>query len=110
MVTDTAPKRVHSASICGGFRYFLGICSVALAMVSIVVGFESSIATARSGLDSSMEIVNRTRKGDRLPLIQPQINMPRTIASDSKLADGCESLVSPLTHSEFARVAGRCES
>jgi hypothetical protein len=94
-------------SICGNFRYFFGICGVILATISIVIGFEE-IATARPGVSASIEIVNRTRKADRLPLIQ--INVPRAPSYDSKLPDGCDSLVSSLTRSHLAHVAGRCVS
>ena len=97
----------YPISICGNFRYFFGICGVILATISIVIGFEE-IATARPGVSASIEIVNRTRKADRLPLIQ--INVPRTPSYDSKLPDGCDSLVSSLTHSHLAHIAGRCVS
>ena len=109
MHTNTTPRPARRTPICGGFRYF-GVCGLALAMVSIVIGFEPSAATTRSDVDYSVQIVNRTRKGDRLPLVQPQINVPLAPASDSKLADGCDSLVSSLTHSRLALIAGRCVS
>ena len=51
-------------SICG---------ALILAGVATVIGFEG-IATARPE-DGSLQIVNRTQKGDRLPLAQ--INIPR---------------------------------
>jgi|RhiMethySRZTD1v2_1073278.scaffolds.fasta_scaffold1198992_1 hypothetical protein len=84
---------------------------VILAAISAVIGLDG-IATARPDAgSSSMEIVNRTRKGDRLP--QVQITVPRVAdhhSHDSRLPDGCEPLVSSLTHSHLARVAGRCVS
>jgi len=84
------------------------ICGVLfLAAVSTVIGSEG-IATARPDAGSSVEIVNRSRKGDRLPLVQ--INVPRAPAYDSRLPDGCDSLVSSLAHSHLARIAGRCVS
>jgi hypothetical protein len=85
-------------SICGG---------LILAAVATVIGLEG-IAIARPDVRSSVEIVNRTRKGDRLPLFQ--ITVPRAPAYDSTLPDGCDSLASALTHSHLARIATRCES
>jgi hypothetical protein len=105
----------------GSSRSFLvGGLAAALAILSIVIDLEVSVGAARSAVESSAEIVTRTRKGDRLPLPPAfyvnavtksrEINVPRAPASDSKLADGCESLVSSLAHSPLARVAGRCVS
>jgi hypothetical protein len=84
-------------SICGG---------LILAGFATVIGFEG-IATARPE-DGSLQIVNRTQKGDRLPLAQ--INIPRAPVSDASLPEGCDSLVSSLTRSDLARIAGRCVS
>lgn len=102
-----------------GAQLLLGL-GAALTVLSIIVGFEGSIATARSSSEPSSEIVNRTRKGDRLPLVPAfrlnavdksgEISVPRTPALELKLADGCEPLVSPLAHAGLARVAGRCVS
>jgi hypothetical protein len=89
--------RTHTlTSICGG---------LIVAALTTVIGFEG-IATARSDVGSSVEIVNRTRKADRLPVVQ--INVPRALAYD--VPDGCDPLVSPLTRSHLARIAGRCVS
>jgi hypothetical protein len=104
----------------GGVQFIVGGVSAALIMLSIITGLEVSTATARSGVEPSGKIVNRTQKGDRLPLVpalhlnavnQPrEIKVPSAPSYDSKLADGCESLVSPLAHSRLARIAGRCVS
>jgi hypothetical protein len=84
------------------------ICSgLILAVLTTVIGFDG-IATARPEVGSSVEIVNRTRKADRLPMVQ--INVPRAPAYDARLPDGCESLASALTRSNLARIAGRCVS
>jgi hypothetical protein len=85
------------ASICGG---------LILAGIATMIGFEG-IASARPE-DGFLEIVNRTQKGDRLPLTQ--INVPRAPVSDASLPEGCDSLVSSLTRSDLARIAGRCVS
>jgi hypothetical protein len=83
-------------------------------IVSIMIGLEVSAATLRWSLSgqSSVQIVNRTRKSDRQLAVHEvrQIKFERTPASDLKLADGCESLVSPLANAPLAKVAGRCVS
>jgi len=99
-------------------RYLISGCSVLLATVSIVIGV--SVATASSGAAPSVEIVNRGLKGNRLPLVlalhqnsvsEPlEVNVPRVPAPDGGLADGCESLASPLARSSLAQIAGRCLS
>ena len=78
------------------------------------VGIESGTRLTAHG------IVNRTLKGDRLPpapafhpnaLKRPlETNAPRESVPDSKLPDGCESLVSSLANIQLARIAGRCVS
>ena len=93
---------------------------VSLAIVAVIVGLDATVATARSRLEPSVQIVNRMQKGDRLPPLSNshlnavsqrlKINAPRTPTLDSKLADGCEPIVSFLAHSELARIAGRCVS
>jgi hypothetical protein len=84
-------------SICGG---------LILAGIATMIGFEG-IASARPE-DGSLQIVNRTQKNDRLPLAQ--IKVPRAPMSDASLPEGCDSLVSSLTRSDLARIAGRCVS
>jgi hypothetical protein len=101
-------------------RYLVSGCSVLLAIVSIVIGIEVSVATASSGAAPSVEIVNRALKGNRLPLVPalhrnpvnqpPRVNLRLMPAPDGGLADGCESLVSPLARSPLAQIAGRCLS
>jgi hypothetical protein len=101
--------RTHR-SIAGVFRYSFNVCAVVLVMISMIVSLESSVATARSGVHRSVDVMDRTRKGDRLPLVQPRIDVPRAAASGPKLPDGCDSVVSSLTRSDLARVAHHCES
>ena len=84
-------------SICGG---------LILAGLATMIGFEGN-ASARPE-DGSLRIVNRTPKGDRLP--PAQIKVPRAPVSDASLPEGCDSLVSSLTRSDLARIAGRCVS
>ena len=86
--------RAHTlVLICGG---------LILATVSI---------DAHSDVRAPMEI-DRTLKGDRLPLAEvtrPQAFEQRG-AGAYDLPDGCDALVSPLTHSQLARIPGRCVS
>jgi hypothetical protein len=83
--------------ICGG---------LILATVCTVIGL-GRIATARPDAGYSIE-VNRTSKGDRLPLVK--VIIPRAPAYEARLPDGCDPLVSALTNSHLARIAGRCVS
>jgi hypothetical protein len=99
------------------FTIFVGTLAVCL---SIAV-FKATVATARSEADL-WTIVNRARKGDRLPLNpasnlrgNPEdgpllINLPRAPVLDSKLPVGCESVVSSIAQSRLAHIAGRCLS
>jgi hypothetical protein len=96
-------------SISSRLGYF-GLCAAVLVMISMVISLESSVATARSGAHQSVELVDRTGKGDRLQLVQPRINVPRAAAARAALPDGCDAAVSSLTRSDLARIAQRCES
>jgi hypothetical protein len=107
MHIHTEPAR--SGSICGS-RYCVSVCAAVLVKLAMVISLESSMATARSGLHPSVDIVDRTRKGDRLPLTRSRIDVPRATASSATLPDGCDAAVSSLTRSDLARIAQRCES
>lgn len=92
----------------------------ALAMLAIIIGLGAPDLTARSAALPSVQTVNRTLKGDRLPLAPAfhpntvnrpfETSVPRESASNSRLPDGCEPLVSPFSSFELARIAGRCVS
>ena len=120
MLRQTSHRSDLFSSTGRALRYFISDCSVLLAIVSIVIGIEVSVATAFSGAAPSTEIVNRTQKGDRLPVIPalhqnpvnrpPEVNLLRILAPDQDLAAGCESLASPLAHFPLAQIAGRCLS
>jgi hypothetical protein len=120
MLPQTPLRSGLFSSTGRGLQYLVGGCSVLLATVSIVIGIEVSVAAASSGAAPSMEIIDRARKGDRLPVVPalhrnpvnrpPEVNLSRIPAPDQGLADGCESLASPLAHSPLAQIAGRCLS
>jgi len=115
---------VHTLIQSGSSRSTFGI------LLSLVVGLTGAIATfaiivdlgtldssARTQVDLSSGAVNRTLKGDRFPqtlAFHPNVASlpltPRKTAFDSKLPDGCESLVSQLVNFQLARIAGRCVS
>lgn len=97
------PKLPRTKSNCGSF---FSVCAAALVLTSMVISVES-MATARSGIDATVELVDRTHKGDRLP-VRTTISASRPIGSS--LPDGCDAAVSPLTRSDLARIAQRCES
>jgi hypothetical protein len=87
-------------------RTLTSICSgLILAALTTVVGFDG-IAIAHPNIGFSVDDVNRTRKADRLPTV----HVRRAPVYDAKLPDGCEPLVSALTRSNLARIAGRCLS
>jgi hypothetical protein len=120
MLSQTPLRSGLFSSTGRGLQYLVGGCSVLLATVSIVIGIEVSIAAAFSGAAPSVELVNRAQKGDRLPLVPAlhqnpvsrllEVNVPRVPAPDRGLADGCESLASPLARSPLAQIASRCLS
>lgn len=106
-----------------GGRLLAGSVAAVFVMLSIIVRLEASTAAVRPGVEASRqssEIVDRGRKGDRLVLAQAvglnaakrlcEIRLPRAPAANSKLPNGCESLVSPLAHRGLAKVPGRCVS
>ena len=120
MLPQTSFRRGLFSSSSRGLKHWISGCTVLLAIASIAVGIEVSVATAFSGAAPSVEIVNRAQKGNRLPLVPAlhqnavsrllEVNFPRIPAPDQGLADGCEPVASPLTHSPLAQIAGRCLS
>jgi len=93
-------------SINRAFPYLGRSCIVTLAVVSIITT-ELSVSTTWSAAPSaipSMEgVVNRTHKGERLPL-------PRIERADHALPVGCESVVSSFPRSSLNHIARHCLS
>jgi hypothetical protein len=118
MVTNT-PIQTGKPRCIGrrGSQYVVGVYRLILAMVYIFTGFGISVVTAWSVAAPAVQIVDRSGKSERLaPALQfhrnsvnqsLDVKFSRTPAPDRKLTDGCEA-ASSLTHSPFARVAGRC--
>jgi hypothetical protein len=108
----------HSSRVSGEYQpvtrigsNVLNACAVILSFTAILAEPEISDATARSGA-APLVVVNRTPKRDRpVPVKQSlPINDLLAPASGRELVDGCESLVSLLSHSPLAQIAGRCLS
>lgn len=108
-----------SRSTFGGSRSLVGGLIVSLTALAFIAGLEMSDLSARSAISPIGQTVNRALKGDRLPLtrathldvgMQPFVRAPRSSASDVKLPEGCEALVSSVANSELAHIAGRCVS
>ena len=114
MLTQPSARKGESQSMSAGSHYVVGACGLILAMVSIFVRLEISVATAWSGTAPAVEIVDRTGKGDRLPLApafhRNAVNQPLEIDVLPTLIYGCEPLASSLTKSPLAQIAGRCLS
>ena len=97
--------------------YLVGFCGVAFAVMSFVIGLEVSATTAAPSVERAAPMVNRTYKGDRLPLIPAKsrnaVNGPfekAPPAPKARLLDGCEPVVSAIGQSPLAQIAGRCVS
>ena len=81
-------------------------CIVTLAAVSIIttgLSVSTTWSAAPSPIPSMEELVNRTHKGDRLPL-------PRIERADHELPVGCKSVVSSVLRSPLTHIARRCLS
>jgi hypothetical protein len=102
--------------------YLVGCCGAVFAVASFLIGLEvsSTTTTAAPSVDQAVSSVNRTLKGDRLPLLpgtsrnavnQPfQIKAPQAPASLPELLDGCEPVISSIGQTPLAKIAGRCVS
>ena len=83
--------------------------AVALVLDAVVLpaGFSLAVTAKRSmDTDLSGQVVNRTRKGDRLQV--PLAN--RSISPPSTILVGCEPAFSSLSTGAHANFAGRCLS
>ena len=101
-------------------RYFIGCSGAILAIACFLVGLEVSATTAAPSNEKTTPVINRTLKGDRLPLVSSsnrnavkgphEIKIQPAPAAKPKLLDGCEPVVSAIGQSPLAQVAGRCVS
>jgi hypothetical protein len=99
--------------------FVVGCCGAAFAIAAFVVGLEVSATTAAPSVERAGPVMNRTLKGDRLPLSAGKsrnaVNGPHQIikappAAKPELLDGCEPVVSAIGQSPLARIPGRCVS
>jgi hypothetical protein len=99
-------------SINRGFPYLGRGCIVFLAVVAITMSelYVSTTSSASSEV-SSVNIVDRTTKGDRLPLV-PTLPLKNTKRSglNHPLPVGCKGVVSYLAHFPSMHIARRCLS
>ena len=85
-------------------------CAVIVSFTAILAGSCLSDATARSGATPPL-VVNRALKQDRSDSVKQRLRINDLLESASgRMVDGCESLVSPLSRSPLAKIAGRCLS
>jgi|ERR1700736_6259028 hypothetical protein len=102
-------------------RYLVACASAAFGLASFLIGLEVSATTAATTVDPSPAGINRTLKGDRLPLVPGksrnavngpvEIKAPRAAPTPGpELLVGCEPVVSTIGQPALARVAGRCLS
>jgi len=82
----------------------------AVAMLSFLGSLEIEVASARTGVQATpMQAVDRTLKGDRLPLV-PGPSSARPVTDEPKLPDGCHSAMNPPKHAFAPEIPGRCVS
>jgi hypothetical protein len=100
-------------------RLLVGCCGAAFAVASFLIGLEVSATTAAPSVETTAPLVDRTLKGDRLPLVHRRngnaVNGPVEIKTPPapakpKLLEGCEPVVSSIGQSPLAQVPGRCLS
>jgi hypothetical protein len=88
----------------------------AVAMLSFVGSLEVEVAAARTGVEAApvvqvapVQAINRSLKGDRLPLV-PGPSSARPTNGEPKLPDGCHPAMNPPKHAFAPEVPGRCVS
>jgi hypothetical protein len=104
-------RRGQFQSVICAFPYLGRGCIVILAMVAILTsGLSVSVTSSAPSLVSPADLVDRTTKGDRLPLVPALIKRGEQIGPNHHLPVGCEAVASPLTYSSSAHIARRCLS
>ncbi len=95
----------------------VGVCSLVLFTAALLVF--PSLPTTGAGLSTAQSrvSVDRTRKGDRLPLAKPA-NGPEELAApplspartlpQSKIPTGCDPAFSPISSPQLGHVYKRC--
>lgn len=103
-------------------QYVISGLGALVALGFFVIGLEVSATTASPAPKQVQQMVDRTLKGDRLPLVPEKarrnaVNGPHEMlaprapaARQEQLLDGCESIVSAIAQSPLSQVPGRCVS
>jgi hypothetical protein len=101
-------------------QYVISGLGALVALGFFVIGLEVSATTASPAPKQVQQLVDRTLKGDRLPLVPEKarknaVNGPHELlaprpAFRQELPDGCESIVSAIAQSPLSQVPGRCVS
>jgi hypothetical protein len=87
--------------------YMLGSLGAAFAMLTFVAGLEAHVAMTPSGVERGA--INRTIKGDRLPVIPGASGAnPAALVPEPKLPDGCFANAGSAKNAFSAEVPGRC--
>ncbi len=99
-------------------RFIAACTGAAVGLASFLIALEMSASQAAPGINAGPSM-NRTLKGDRLPLISAKsrnaVNGPAEPkalppTSQPRLLEGCEGLVSAIGQPPLSRVPGRCVS
>ena len=100
--------------------FLVGCCGAMFAIASFLIGLEVSSTTTTAAPSVEQTTVNRTLKGDRMPLIPGksrnavngpfEIKAPQAPAAIPELLDGCEPVISSIGQTPLAKIAGRCVS
>jgi hypothetical protein len=110
------PTKARTQSYSRNLLLGIILLGVASVILCVVVGFQVSTGTARPKIEHRQQTLNRALKGDRMVpafsshTLRRDPGILRVPSFDSRLADGCEALVSPLANTLWARTAGRCLS
>lgn len=97
------------------FAYLFG-SALGLGLLALVAGLQGSsvAAAAHTAPQVTTTVIDRTLKGDRLPVVDTavsgSIRMRTPAATGNRLPDGCEASVSAMERSPLAHVPGRCIS
>ena len=102
-------------------QYVISGLGALVALGFFVIGLKVSATTASPAPKQVQQMVDRTLKGDRLPLVPEkarknavngphELLAPRAPVAKQELLDGCESIVSAIAQSPLSQVPGRCVS
>jgi len=100
--------------------FLVGCCGAVFAVASFLIGLEVSSTATTAAPSVEQTTVNRTLKGDRMPLVPGksrnavngpfEIKAPQAPAAMPELLDGCEPVISSIGQTPLAKIAGRCVS